>query len=125
MAAAAQTPATGKVGDDHLRFPAGLQVAILISKSHYRISVGDVYVIGIGTTRIKSNTERQIQTAGKDLTRLHFSFSVAPPQHANAIRPMLRDKQVTIRGRDYDARISESTRDLLHLKSRGHLRPRI
>src|SRR5438270_2442059 len=122
MAAAAQSPASGKIGD-LLFASSSFQVAILVRKANHRVGIADVDPFRIRSWGIKSDAKWLPQPAGKHLIALGLTVRGDAAQDFNYAGITLSDEQIAIRGRSDLTRIIETIGVQIDFESRGSLWP--
>src|SRR3954452_21441157 len=89
--------AAGKIRDDRLGRPGGLQIAGVIREAYDRVRVPDIHVSRVVTGRVKGNPEVLTQTSGKDFLLLGLAVWRRATKYEDLPTFALRNEKVSIR----------------------------
>src|SRR6266700_8090182 len=108
-----------------LRRAAGLQISVLVSKTHHGTLIGHIHPLRIRAGRVEGDAEWPLQLTGKNLHLLRLPITGNSAENLDLAGIGLREKKIPIRSSANQAWIPKSGSILLDLESRQNLRPRI
>ena len=124
MAAAAQAPAAGQLGNIGHR-PRRLQVPVVIREADNLIGVAYVEILRIGSKRVERDPERLMQASGENRHLLRMPLRIHAAEDANLAGLAFGQEDVAVGRGAQLARVVQTGGVKLHLEALGSLGPRV